>query len=263
MSKCRRALLTLLALAAAKMPLDTLLERLLPDASVDALPVCIAGAAVSVLLLGIPAWHMRPWTSPRLAQGKFLWEGVALGTLGALLARAGFGPVDAAWQAFLGVAPQTPSVPEHLPAVMTWVVTLAVIPAVTEEAFFRGALLTGLLDGSRRMTAVIVTTLAFTLMHGSAANLPSLLAMSLLLTLLMLRTGHIAAPVAAHLVYNLTALGRPALPDGTHLLACAAFVLLCGGLLARQPERAHPPMKRQDGLIACAALAVLAAQYFV
>lgn len=263
MSKTRRTLLTLLALALVKMPLDALMANLLPDASVNVLPVCIAGAAASVLMLGLPAWRMCPWTSPRLVQRNSLWGGIAWGVAAALLARASFGPMDAAWQALLGIAPDALMVPQGIPAAMVFVGTVMILPALTEEVFFRGALLTGLLDGSRRYTAVIVTTLAFTLMHGSAANLPSHLAVSLMLTLLMLRTGRIAAPVTAHLVYNLTALSGITLPDGAHILGCAAFGALCGGLLVRRMKMAHPPMKWQDGLIACAALAVLAVQYFV
>lgn len=263
MTKTRRALLMLLALALLKWPVDAMLAAMLPDASVDPLPTCIAGALVSLLLLGLPAWHARPWTSPRLMQRRSLWEGIAVGVLAALLARTCFGPMDAAWQTWLGIVPDALPVPESLPMAMLLAVLLAVVPALTEEAFFRGALLTGVLDGAHRITAAAVATLAFTLMHGSAANLPSLLAVSLLMTLLMLHTGRIAVPMTAHLVYNLTALSGLALPDGAHLLGCATFGALCGYLLVRQPKMAHPPMKWQDGLIACAALAALAAQYFV
>ena len=263
MSKTRRALLMLLALAVIKMPLDSLLAALLPDASVNMLPVCIAGAAVSVLLLGVPAWRMRPWTSPRMVREETAWVGVAVGAGMGALCRLAFTPVDAAWQGWMNLAPEEMAAPESLPAAMVCVLTLAIIPAVTEEAFFRGALLTSLLDGSRRITAVVVTALAFTLMLGNTANLPSLLGTALLLTLLMLRSGHIIAPMAMHLVYNLTAFVRAettlwgSLPGGAALAAAALWCCI------RREQYAHPPMKRQDGLIAGAALAALAAQYFV
>ena len=263
MTKTRRALLVLLALALLKGPLDALLANLLPDAFVDPVPQWLAGAVVSVLLLGLPAWRLRPWTSPRLVRGVSLGKGIALGMLAAVMCRFSFSPVDAAWQSLLGVVPEMANAPEGLSAALWSVLALAVIPAVTEEAFFRGALLTGLLDGSRRITAILLTTLAFALMHGNAANLPSLLGVSLVLTLLMLHTGCIAVPIAAHLVYNLLAFVPAHLPLWGSVLTGAALIVMVGRMIIRQPKMACQPMKWLDRLIAGAALAVLALQYFV
>ena len=262
MSNTRKALLTLLALVLVKRPLDLLLSAMLPDATVNALPQVIAGAAVALLLLALPAWRMRPWSSLRLTKAKSAWKGCAAGAVAAVMCRWALAPVDAAWQGWLGLSPEALPTPESLPVAMAYVVALAVVPAMAEEAFFRGALLTGLLDGSRRATAALLTAAAFALMHGSGANLPSLLALSLLLTLLMLHTGRIAVPVTAHLVYNLTALvGR--VPFWGSALCGAGLIAAAGWIILRQPEYAHPPMKKADGLIAGAALAVLAVQYFI
>lgn len=262
MSNTRKALLTLLALALVKRPLDLLLSAMLPDAAVNALPQVIAGAVVTLLLLGLPAWWMRSWSSPRLTRAKSAWKGCAAGAVVAVLCRMALAPVDAAWQGWLGLSPETLPVPESVPVTMAYVVALAIVPALAEEAFFRGTLLTSLLDGSRRITAALLTTAAFALMHGSGANLPSLLALSLMLTLLMLHTGSIAVPVTAHLVYNLIALmGR--IPFGGSALCGVGLIAAAGWIILRQPEYAHPPMKKADGLIAGATLAVLAAQCFV
>ena len=263
MTKTRRALLVLLALALLKGPLDALLVKLLPDAFVDPVPQWMAGAVVSVLLLGLPAWRLRPWTSPRLVLGMSLGKGIALGVLAAAMCRFSFSPVDAAWQSLLGVVPEMANGTEGLPVALWSVLALAVIPAVTEEAFFRGALLTGLLDGSRRITALLLTTLAFALMHGNAANLPSLLGVSLVLTLLMLHTGCIAVPIVAHLVYNLLAFVPVQLPPWGSVLTGATLIVMVGRMIYRQPKMACLPMKWLDRLIAGAALAVLALQYFV
>lgn len=263
MTNTRRALLTLLALALVKLPLDAALAALLPDASVNPVVNGIAGAAVSLLLLGIPAWMLRPWTSLRLVRVKSRGQGVLIGVLLAVLCRVALTPVDAAWQDYLGLATDALPMPESLPVAMVCLLTMAVIPAVTEEAFFRGALLTGLLDGSRRVTAVLLTTLSFTLMHGNAANLPSLLVLSLLLTLLMFRTGSIAAPVMMHLVYNLTAFVPVEASFGRRLLCGAGLTAVALWWGVRREKYAHPPMCWLDGLIAGAALAAMAAQYFV
>lgn len=263
MSKTRRALLTLLVLAMLKMPLDMLLEAMLPDVSVNPVPGCIAGMALSLLTLGLPAWLQRPWTSPRLTAPKTLLPGLVLSVVTALLIRSAMIPVDTAWQAAMSLMPNALPAPDSIPLAMLYIAALVIVPALTEETFFRGALLTGLLDGSRRITAVLVTTLAFAFMHGSLANLPSLLVLSLLLTLLMLYSGKIAVPMAAHLIYNLTALDWPAVPlwgsslSGTALIALAAFITV------RLPKVAHQPMKWPEGLISAVAIAGLAIQYFI
>ena len=257
MSKTRRVLLILLALALLTRPVDILLAAMLPDASVNPVPQCIGGMLVTLLLLGLPAWLLRPWTSVRLRQGKSLWPGMALAVCTALLIRAAMTPVDAAWQSWLGLVPEVLPAPDGLPGALLYLAALVIIPAAAEEAFFRGAVLTGLLDGSRRATAALLTTTFFALMHGSVANLPSLLVISLMLTLLMLHTGRLAVPMTAHLVYNLTALNWIEVPGWGSIL-CG--VLLAGLLLLlciRHPRIAHPPMKRLDGFVAVATIAVL------
>ena len=263
MSKTRRVLLVLLALAVLTRPLDSLLAVMLPDSSVNAVPYMIGGMLITILLLGVPAMLMRPWTSVRLTKAKSAWPGLVMAAAAAVLTRAAMSPVDSAWQNWLGLAPEALPVPQSVPEAMLYIVALAVIPAIAEEIFFRGAVLTPLLDGSRRVTAVLLTTVNFALMHGSAANLPSLLAVSLLLTLLMLHTGHIAVPMTAHLVFNLTALNWIAIPVWGSLLCGAVLIGLMVYICARQPKFAHPPMKWPDGLIAAATIVVLAAVYFV
>jgi membrane protease YdiL (CAAX protease family) len=198
-----------------------------------------------------------------LPQEKSAWPGMVLGAVMALLARAAMPPVDAAWQGMLGIMPDALPVPESVPVAVVYIIALAVIPALTEEVFFRGALLTGLLDGSRRATAVLLTTAAFVLMHGSLANLPSLLTISLVLTLTMLHTGRIAAAVTAHFFYNISALAWMAVPGWGSILCGAGLIGMMVYVIIRQPKMAHPPMKKANGLIAAAALIVLAALYFI
>ena len=263
MSKTRKVLLTLLALALLKMPVDILLAAMLPDASVNPVVNCLAGALATLLLLGLPARLLRPWTSARLPQKKSVWPGIAMAAAAGLLIRGAMSPVDAAWQGWLALAPDALPVPESVPAALMYIAALAVVPALAEEAFFRGALLTGLLDGSRRATAVLLTTLSFTLMHGSAANLPSLLAASLMLTLLMLHTGRIAVPVTMHFFYNISALAWVGIPGWGSLLCGAGLIALLAYIIFRQPKVAHLPMRAMDGLIAAAAAAVLMTLYFI
>lgn len=263
MSKTRRALLALLALAVLKWPLDLLLAAMLPDASVNPAANCAAGAVVSLLLLGLPAWLLRPWTSMRFPQKKAVPGWLLLGAVMAVLARAAMSPVDAAWQGLLGFKPDALPVPDSLLMATAYLLCLAIIPAITEEAFFRGMLLPGLLEGFRRLTAVLLTVLAFALVHGRAANLPSLLVISLLLTLLMLRTGRIEVAVTAHFFYNIAALVWRTVPEWGSLLCGAALIGLTAYVISRQPKISHPPMRKADGVIAAAAMLLLAAMYFI
>ena len=110
MSKTRRALWVTLALALVTWPLDILLGAMLPDVSVNPLPQCLAGMAASLLLLGLPAWLMRPWTSIRLTRAKSLWPGLLMAVGGALLLRGALSPVDTAWQRWLEIAPNPLSI---------------------------------------------------------------------------------------------------------------------------------------------------------
>lgn len=262
MSKTRKVLLILLALAMLRWPLDVLLHAVLPDAAVNPVPQCITGMVLSFLLLGLPAWLLRPWTSDRLVRTKNDRAGFIMAVAAALLVRAVMTPVDTAWQRLLHLAPDALPAPEKLTTAMLYIAALVIVPAVTEEAFFRGALLTGLLDGSRQGTAILLTSVAFALMHRSPAHFPSVLLLSAVLVLLMLRSGNIAVPITAHLVYNLTALNWGQIPLWVAALCGAGLVRLMLQMWG-QPKFAHQPMKRQDGLIAAAAIGVLTVTYIV
>jgi len=263
MSKTRKVLLALLGLSVLSHPVALLLAAMLPDASVNPVPQCIGGMLATILLVGVPAWLLRPWTSIRLPQKKSDWPGVGLAVIAGLLTRAAMSPVDTAWQGWLGLAPDALPVPETLPVAMLYIMALVVVPAVAEEAFFRGALLTGLLEGGRRITATVLTTAAFALMHGSAANLPGLLAISLVLTLMMLHTGRITAAVTAHFFYNISALLWTSIPGWGSLLCGALLIGMMAYMIAHQPKMAHPPMRAADGLIAAGAIAVLVTLYLI
>lgn len=263
MSKTRKALLMLLALAAVTGPLRLLLAALLPDSSIDPVPQCIGGMIVSVVLLGLPAWWLRPWTSPRLLRAKAIWPSVMMAVAVALLARAAMSPVDAGWQRMLDLRAAALPLPESVPVAMLCLAALVIVPALTEEVFFRGTLLTSLLDGGDRVSAALLTTVSFALLHGNLANVPSLLVLSLLLTQLMLHSGCIAVPVTAHLVYNLTALQWRGIPGWGSLLCGAGLIGLSVYLDARQPSIAHPKMMWADRGIAFAAIAIMILSYLI
>jgi len=91
----------------------------------------------------------------------------------------------------------------------------------------------------------------------------NLLAVSLALTLLMLHTGHIAVPVTAHLVYNMTAMGWGSVPLWVSAICGAGLIGLFVRIRTAWPETVQPTMRKADGLIAAAAVAVLILSYMI
>lgn len=81
-----------------------------------------------------------------------------------------------------------------------------VLPAVLEEALFRGVVLQTLLDSGSRFGAWLLTTLFFSLLHGNLAALPAHLLFGGALTLAEMRTGNLLVPMVMHAVYNASAL---------------------------------------------------------
>lgn len=78
------------------------------------------------------------------------------------------------------IMPQTSIMPKTTAAKVMFFISVCVVSPVMEELFFRGIMQRALKPFGIRM-AVLVPSLFFTLMHGSLAQLPALLLLSLLL----------------------------------------------------------------------------------
>jgi len=155
-----------------------------------------------IVLLGIPAVLMRPWRSSRLAEEKRWWIYAAF-----LLTAAAVQPLakhlGPYWTDLIGAGEANAyPVPVNALETLLMICALAVLPAVCEEAFFRGAMLCGLMKKLGRSGAFWLTAAVFVLMHWQAEMLPFHIAVSLLLTLAMLRTGRIGLPMLMHAVIN-------------------------------------------------------------
>lgn len=258
MTKTRAALLTVLALALLKSPLTRAMSALLPDVAVTPVPHLLTVMLLSLVLFGGGGWLLQPWDRTRLPQGKHPLQGVLPGVAGALLCRGAMEPVNTAWQVLTGLQAEMLPVPEGWLEAALYLLALVIVPAVAEEFFFRGALLSALTVRASRAGAILLSMLLFALLHG-LANLPGMLAVGLLTALLMTSAGYLMAPVAAHLAFNMTALCWPELPVvGAVLCACG----LCGvmaWLAVRQPRfaRQHLPGVEMSIAAAAAAAAVL------
>ncbi len=89
--------------------------------------------------------------------------------------------------------------------VIVFVFTLAILPAVFEEVFFRGLLLK-CLDGVKPIYAVIAVSLCFSLYHCSFAQLFYQLIYGVLLTMLAISAKSIIPCVITHFLNNCTIL---------------------------------------------------------
>ncbi len=79
---------------------------------------------------------------------------------------------------------------------------LALVPAVCEEFFFRGFVLSGVRDGLNRYAALIIVSLAFGLFHYSAHRMVATSVLGLLLGLLVLRSASLWPAMLAHFLHN-------------------------------------------------------------
>lgn len=139
-----------------------------------------------------------------------------------------------------------------------WVLVffLALVPAIAEELFYRGYVLSGLRPALGRWGAVAVAAIAFALMHHSAHRLISTALLGVLFGLLVTRYGAIWPAMLAHFLHNgitvmmgqqtplrqlLEAMGYPgdsnAAPPGWWVLAATGLLLVGLALCIRMPAR--------------------------
>ena len=254
----RAVLLTVLALTALRVPVGLALEAMLPDTQMAAF---VGSMLQSVVLFALPGLMLAPsWRAPAMkARDGAGWAMLTVGA--ALAARAAVTPLNAAWAGLVRAEANLRAAPEDPVGRLVMILALAVVPAVSEELFFRGALLPRLLQSASRWQALCLTTLMFALMHGSLAGLPGHLLISLLLTLTMMHSGRLLIPMGLHLLFNLLAL---IWPEGTLWLGWGGGVLLAAVmicLVVRLPRGKDRRLPLADGLICAVVLLVMAAQY--
>ncbi|UCC26614.1 MAG: CPBP family intramembrane metalloprotease [Gemmatimonadales bacterium] len=147
-------------------------------------------------------------------------------------------------------------VPSDLPGLAVLLLAAAVTPAICEEYGLRGLLLQGLRHWVGAGWAVVLSAMAFGLLHwspGAAFRILPTAALGLLLGWTVLRSGSLLGAMVVHLTHNLLILvgsmvaGSAALAEGSgpppapFLLTGVAFVVLGGHLLAPpQPDPSTP-----------------------
>lgn len=184
------------------------------------------------------------WPSARGAMAVLL---LAPGVLGvqALLRRG----VDASWmpgaEEFMRGIQGMMEESNRWPLPMALAV-LALLPALCEEAAFRGVVMTGLSRTGSRVVAVVGSAVAFSLAHVHPAHVLIATVLGLVLGQATLRTRSIAAGVGLHLFNNAAAVlfaragGTPAWLEGSAATVglCALGLMLLRGLGGTSPQQA-------------------------
>lgn len=255
-----RVLLLIILLTAAK-GLMLAVQRVLLAEKLTQNGMMLLSMAEEGLLFGLPAllWRRKPSVRMGYLDQRPLCLLVAL-ALGLAL-RGVVAPITAAWTQWLGTTETTIAAAQSPVALALQVASLAIVPALVEEWLFRGAVLSEMMDGAGRWTAFGLTTLLFALMHGSLAGLPAHLLVGAALTLLMMRTGTLMAPMAMHLSYNLSALVWQGMSPGWRSVCAAMLLALAAWAVWTMPKVTHQPMKRTNRYLAAVALVLMAAQY--
>lgn len=254
----------MLAVLLLRLSAGHLLAAVLPGTDSDPAAYYAAVAVQEGVLWGLPALVLLPWRSPLLPARKHtLGLGAAMVPLG-LVTQALMVAVMARWSAVTGAQQATLMLPQNAVQWLLAVLALAVVPALAEEAFFRGGLLTALLDRLGTWPGLALTTVFFALMHGSLAGFPAHLCISLLCGLAMLASGRVWVSALLHMSYNGAALLLrdllpemvPALPFAL-LLAAAAVAMVA----VIRPRRGTGQLLLTDWLLMMAVLVGAAAMY--
>lgn len=261
MTAAARALTATLIIALLMPLVSCFVPMMLPDVSQAPVLVYCASMAQELLLFGLPALLLGCRGKRGVSVGaKLGW--MAAGILCACLAVPALQAASGWWREVSDVPnrylPQTRGAGERL----LQLIALAVVPAIAEEAFFRGALLGALRKSCHPVTAVLLSAGAFALMHGSLGGLLSHLAIGLILSLLMWHSGSLLVPVTAHLAYNLLIVLGMQYPVWLPLAGGAVLVLGAGFLMAVL-RGSDARLSRKEMWLAAAALIVMAARYFI
>ena len=199
-----------------------LLASLLPHEILRRLSVALSLLLPLLLLRRAPEGTKRPALLPRTPSGYLLLLLLPAFILTVLGVSVGWGAL-----ADLIGLPLTGAVPmDSLPLALLFD---ALIPAVCEELFCRGAVYAALRPLGRRV-AIPVSALIFALMHANPAQIPYALVAGLCLGALYEASGGLLLPILFHLASNVLSLllmnGLPAVPT---VLVLAGLTLL-GGL---------------------------------
>lgn len=249
-----------LVLMALRLLLSLGMQLLWPDMRSNAGHYFLAILLQEVLIWLLPALALLPWRTQRLAPKHSAPSIAMVCVVMGVLLQAGASLLQLLpWK-----SSSTMPTPRTLQEGMLALVTLLFVPAVCEEAFFRGAVTVHLMDAASPAWAFTLSTLVFALMHGKLIGLPAHLAVSACCTLAMMATGRVWPGMLLHLSYNASVLMVPMLPPVVCFAALAAAVGIAVMVAKRinwKAEGKH--LGRVDAVLVCIVIGVALSQYLM
>lgn len=263
-TKGEKALLAAILVFLLRYPVALVLNGLIPDAwgSTAVYARVIFRETVTYLLPGMAVVRRRRKISCNIAGWYVVPAVLAAGVMAQYLLSA----LTEAWTGWTGLSSSgAMPMPNTAAEWVLAVPALVLLPAAAEETFFRGLLQGALQEEHSPMTALLLSTASFALMHASPAGLPAHLGCSLLLGALYAGTGSLALCVLFHAAYNGAAVAWSCFPVGTSLLwvilYAVALLFSVGYLLCTAGKRGGR-LTRTEWALAGLLLAMEGLPYF-
>jgi membrane protease YdiL (CAAX protease family) len=225
-------------------------------------PGVMAAAVVSSSVFGLVAaggaWLAeRDFVAPlRLGRSRATPGGIAAAVVGTVGLSVFLGEgADLLGLGKTGALDRIASALAHLPPaqVLIAIGSLAVVPAIAEEALFRGFLQTRLVASWGRWAGIAASAAAFGIIHFDPVQGTVAFAAGLFLGWVAERLGSIRPTIAAHMANNavsvaaLSIFGSSESRAAQGLRMAAGFVAMAGSIaLLRSPRSVREPPRRQD-----------------
>ncbi|MDO4837554.1 MAG: CPBP family intramembrane metalloprotease [Clostridia bacterium] len=263
LTKGEKALLAALLVFLLRYPVACTLNELIPDTwgSVAVYVRVILRETVTYLLPGMAVFKRHKQVSC-----KTQWYHIPAALAAGVMAQYALSALTEVWTGYAGlssagVMPMPTTTAEWVPAVLA----LVLIPAIAEEVFFRGLLQGTLQEEHSPVTALLLSTASFALMHGSPAGLPAHLGCGLLLGVLYAGCGSLPLCMLFHGAYNGAAVVWSCFPVATSLpwvILCAGVLLLSAGYLLRSAAKKGGRLTRAEWALAGLLLVLEVLPYF-
>ncbi len=262
-TKGEKALLAAMLVFLLRYPVAWILNGLTPDAR-GSTAVYVRVILRELLVYLLPG--MAVVTRRKQVSHKPRWYHVPAALAAGVMAQYLLSALTEAWTGWTGfsssgVMPMPGTAVEWMLAVLA----LVLIPALAEETFFRGLLQGTLQEEHSPVTALLLSTASFALMHGSPAGLPAHLGCGLLLSVLYAGIGSLPLCVLFHAAYNGAAVAwsyAPVQMSWPWGILCAGALLLSAGYLLHNATKKGRRLTRAEWALAGLLLTMEVLPYF-
>ena len=257
-------LMVLLILTAAKLLLERLLALMLPH-DLHQNTRFLLSMAQEALLIGLPALLMRRGRSARTGTMRLSIGLLLCAAVLGLAMRALVTPLTQLWGNFVSAPERQIAAADSAGEWCLQLLALAVLPAVLEEALFRGVLL----GGMKRFppwAAVLLSGALFSLFHQNPAQTVYQFLFGCVFALVVIKSGSLLPAVFMHVLNNAFIivyqyLGAEPGETASLILLIAGLIAAVGGitclLLCKTPPREERERPRYGVFFLYASLGIL------